>query len=503
MSGVDFERLKKSIKDEGGLLMPIVLNQDRVVLDGHHRLRACRELGIPIVYTIKDFTNRPLEELKFVVSVNLHRRHLDEFQRAEIGLKMRAIAQRIAAKHHQATLFTKETSRRANDIKYGRQQPVEEEEEEEEDAGTGSPAPPGSSSGGGGDVPSVSGETSGNNSEFDRAEEALRKAKEKDLDLAKDSGRTREQLASFVGVSPATIARVETILDEGTEEIVGQLRDRDPTKSKRPGVRTAYEKVQAGKVKSKLSAASGTATNPKVTAPSGTVAPPITVDAPLTPSATATTTTTKKKSHYNEQDLVTINKDFRLVTSQDIPDNSIDLVLVMDFPEPKMNEDAPGRIHEQLMDSAQAWLKDGGVLCMYVPQPYIPRAICQRPSSMWFSYIIAFLDPSGFYPTTMDRGVGWRPYCVYVKGPRGVSANQPQVVGTDLVDSGNYNKMRDLLTTFIKQLSPATNASVVDPFMGLYEGAMGSAVLHSGRKYYGIEPDGSSYVTALDKLHDV
>jgi ParB-like nuclease domain len=95
VSNVHFERLKRSIKEEDGL-MPIVLNQDRVVLDGHHRLRACRELGIPIVYTTKDFTDRPLDELKFVVSVNLHRRDLDEFQRAEIGLKMRNIAQRIA-----------------------------------------------------------------------------------------------------------------------------------------------------------------------------------------------------------------------------------------------------------------------------------------------------------------------------------------------------------------------------------------------------------------------
>lgn len=33
----DFERFKKSIK---GLLMPIILNQDNVVLDGHRRMRA-------------------------------------------------------------------------------------------------------------------------------------------------------------------------------------------------------------------------------------------------------------------------------------------------------------------------------------------------------------------------------------------------------------------------------------------------------------------------------
>jgi len=43
-----------------------------------------------------------------------------------------------------------------------------------------------------------------------------------------------------------------------------------------------------------------------------------------------------------------LNKDFRVVTTDDIPEGSVDLVLVLDFPEPKMREDEGGRIHEQL-----------------------------------------------------------------------------------------------------------------------------------------------------------
>jgi hypothetical protein len=42
------------------------------------------------------------------------------------------------------------------------------------------------------------------------------------------------------------------------------------------------------------------------------------------------------------------NKDFRVVTTDDIPEGSADLVLVLHFPEPKMREDEGGRIHEQL-----------------------------------------------------------------------------------------------------------------------------------------------------------
>jgi hypothetical protein len=99
LSNAEYAHLKQSIKEWGGLLMPIILNQDNVVLDGHHRLKACKELGIPITYSTKDFMNRPLDELKFVVSVNLQR-HLDEFQRGEIGLKMKIAHKKLLREHH-------------------------------------------------------------------------------------------------------------------------------------------------------------------------------------------------------------------------------------------------------------------------------------------------------------------------------------------------------------------------------------------------------------------
>ena len=40
VSTQDYERLKMAIKEQNGLLMPIIINQENVVLDGHHRLRA-------------------------------------------------------------------------------------------------------------------------------------------------------------------------------------------------------------------------------------------------------------------------------------------------------------------------------------------------------------------------------------------------------------------------------------------------------------------------------
>jgi hypothetical protein len=62
----EYETLKRSIKEEGGLLVPVVLNQDNVVLDGHHRLQTCGELDIPASFLKKDFIGRPLDEMMYV-----------------------------------------------------------------------------------------------------------------------------------------------------------------------------------------------------------------------------------------------------------------------------------------------------------------------------------------------------------------------------------------------------------------------------------------------------
>jgi ParB-like chromosome segregation protein Spo0J len=43
-SSLDYQSIKASIK-EHGLHVPIILNQHGVILDGHHRYKACHELG--------------------------------------------------------------------------------------------------------------------------------------------------------------------------------------------------------------------------------------------------------------------------------------------------------------------------------------------------------------------------------------------------------------------------------------------------------------------------
>lgn len=68
---------------KNGLIEPIVLYEDKI-LDGRNRWLACGEAGIKPHY---DYY-RGDDPVGYVVSLNLHRRHLDETQRGVVGRKL-------------------------------------------------------------------------------------------------------------------------------------------------------------------------------------------------------------------------------------------------------------------------------------------------------------------------------------------------------------------------------------------------------------------------------
>jgi ParB-like chromosome segregation protein Spo0J len=94
LSPEEFESLKQSIKEANGLYVPIIVNQDGIILDGHHRYKACQELGIEPKTTVREFSDK-LEEQLFVIECNLIRRQLNNFQRTELALKSKPILEAI------------------------------------------------------------------------------------------------------------------------------------------------------------------------------------------------------------------------------------------------------------------------------------------------------------------------------------------------------------------------------------------------------------------------
>src|SRR5438045_3859355 len=82
MEGSPFTELVADIK-ASGLLEPIVLC-DGQILDGRNRWRACQEADVPVRTITFDGT----DPLAFVISQNLHRRHLNDGQRSMISARL-------------------------------------------------------------------------------------------------------------------------------------------------------------------------------------------------------------------------------------------------------------------------------------------------------------------------------------------------------------------------------------------------------------------------------
>jgi len=83
MQGDEFEELKSDIK-ANGLLEPIWLHYDGSIIDGRNRYRACIETEVEPKFRT---WNGEGSLVSFVVSMNLHRRHMNSGQRAAASLE--------------------------------------------------------------------------------------------------------------------------------------------------------------------------------------------------------------------------------------------------------------------------------------------------------------------------------------------------------------------------------------------------------------------------------
>ena len=99
----NIEPLKNSIKETNGNVVPIVVNRDGVVLDGHHRVRDCIDLNLKPKYKVMEFSSKS-EERRFVYEINLKRRHLNKFQKAELGYNLQKEESKNAKLRRLSTL---------------------------------------------------------------------------------------------------------------------------------------------------------------------------------------------------------------------------------------------------------------------------------------------------------------------------------------------------------------------------------------------------------------
>ena len=82
--GEVFEEFMADI-EANGLREPIWLYEGKII-DGRNRYNACMAVGVEPVY--KTWVGNEVDLVPFVVSLNLHRRHLDESQRGMVGARL-------------------------------------------------------------------------------------------------------------------------------------------------------------------------------------------------------------------------------------------------------------------------------------------------------------------------------------------------------------------------------------------------------------------------------
>jgi N6-adenosine-specific RNA methylase IME4 len=75
LSPAEFEALKADIAKRG-ILIPVEVDESGNTLDGHHRRRACAELGVECPVVVRRFQTEQ-EKREHVRKINLLRRHLD------------------------------------------------------------------------------------------------------------------------------------------------------------------------------------------------------------------------------------------------------------------------------------------------------------------------------------------------------------------------------------------------------------------------------------------
>jgi hypothetical protein len=99
MTVTEYDQLKADIS-ANGLLEPIVI-YNGLILDGRNRYLACTDLGITPEYETFDGG----DPVSFVISKNLHRRHLTASQRAMIAIDVLPMFEAEAKKRQESTRF--------------------------------------------------------------------------------------------------------------------------------------------------------------------------------------------------------------------------------------------------------------------------------------------------------------------------------------------------------------------------------------------------------------
>lgn len=103
LEGAAFESLAEDIR-QNGLKEPIWIDAEGRILDGRNRHRACLATGIQPRF--QTYIGPDDSVVSFVVSLNLHRRHLNESQRAMVAARLAGMGKGRPVENASIEAFT-------------------------------------------------------------------------------------------------------------------------------------------------------------------------------------------------------------------------------------------------------------------------------------------------------------------------------------------------------------------------------------------------------------
>ena len=83
----EYEALRESIREKG-VIEAVITDENGNIIDGHHRVKACAELGIEYpTRVIEGLSEEEKQDLS--LELNMHRRHLTKEQKKELAVGLR------------------------------------------------------------------------------------------------------------------------------------------------------------------------------------------------------------------------------------------------------------------------------------------------------------------------------------------------------------------------------------------------------------------------------